>query len=174
LERKFRITASKFGSIAKATEKRDMEKLCNSLFHPPVLNSEAIIHGKLTESVAIAKFEEITSLKVSKIGLCIHPSLHFLAGSPDGLIKSTGELLEVKCPFNGRDEKIKPGKHFPFLMKACNGDTCLKRNHDYYYQIQVCPSQIFLKLFTLVYVLPVATRFLKVFSCVHKVAFVSA
>ena len=41
--------------------------------------------------------------------------------------------LEVKCPYSGREEKIKPGKNFPFLEER-DGNFCLKRGHNYYYQ----------------------------------------
>ena len=62
--------------------------------------------------------------------------MSFLAASPDGCIDKDGKkiLCEVKCPYNGRNEEIKPGLHFQFLEEV-NGVPKLKRNHNYYYQI---------------------------------------
>ena len=58
----------------------------------------------------------------------------FLAASPDGVV-SDGSLIEVKCPFNGRNTKIKTGKLFPWLEER-DGHLMLKKNHDYFFQVQ--------------------------------------
>jgi len=128
------LTASHFGDIVKATEKRDLQKLAESILNPTELCGEAVVHGRTYETVAIEKFEKLSSLKVTRCGLFINPSYPFLAASPDGVISSTA-VIEVKCPFNGRNMLIKPGKFFPFLAQT---DNCvsLKKNHKYYYQIQ--------------------------------------
>lgn len=59
-------------------------------------------------------------------------SFFFLA-SPDGRLDDA--ILEIKCPYTGRDEKISPGPNFLFLEER-NGCTSLKRNHNYFYQCQ--------------------------------------
>ena len=45
--------------------------------------------------------------------------------------------MEIKCPYAGRREKIKPGKNFSFLeMREGETDVFqLKRSHPYYYQV---------------------------------------
>jgi hypothetical protein len=48
--------------------------------------------------------------------------------------------LEVKCPYNGRNELVLPGKNFPFLHKNSSGDIVLREDSKYYTQIQ---GQIF-------------------------------
>ena len=60
-----------------------------------------------------------------------HP---YLAATPDGVIDDD-HIVEVKCPYVGRNSTIKPGPMFPFLLKI-NQDIQLKKTHSYYYQIQ--------------------------------------
>ena len=69
-----------------------------------------------------------------KCGLFIYPAAPELAATPDGLIDSD-TIVEVKCPFTGRLEKIKPGKNFTFLTKT-DGQITMKTTHKYYYQVQ--------------------------------------
>ena len=73
---------------------------------------------------------------VSLAGLFINTDMSFLAASPDGCIYKDGKriLCEVKCPYNGRNEKILPGVKFQFLEEK-DGVIHLKRNHNYYYQV---------------------------------------
>ena len=92
--------------------------------------------GKTYERIAIEKFQEEKGLSVSPAGLFINTDMGFLAASPDGCIYEDGIriLCEVKCPYNGRNEKIQPGIKFQFLEEN-NGVIQLKRNHNYYYQV---------------------------------------
>jgi hypothetical protein len=124
-----------FGQVCKATERRDMGKLANSILFPPYLAGEALSHGRVHEASAAAEFEKLTSKKLVSCGLfvsCKHP---FLAASPDRMVdKEENALVEIKCPFVGRKQKIVPGKNFLFLENA-GGNITLKRNHNYYYQI---------------------------------------
>ena len=55
----------------------------------------------------------------------------FLAAPPDGLVKSDS-VVEVKCPYKGRYDKIAAGDNFPFLTD----DGQLKKTHNYYDQVQ--------------------------------------
>jgi predicted phage-related endonuclease len=134
-ERKWRLTASKFGEICKATERRDLAKLSKSLFSPPHLTGDAVVHGKTYEKIAIEKFSETTGKKVEKCGLFIDLIDSFIAASPDGVVDGEDALLEVKCPFKGRDDEIRAGGSFPFL-EIRDGDLRLKRNASYFFQVQ--------------------------------------
>lgn len=60
-ERRWRLTASRFGEIVKLTERRDMEKLCCSLTssHQHV-NTPALAHGRSQETTAKKLYEEVT------------------------------------------------------------------------------------------------------------------
>lgn len=131
-QRKFRLTASKFGEICKFTDKIDVFKLCQSIFGDVNFTNNATTYGLSHESEAIKAVETSRNLIVKPMGLVIHPDLHFLGASPDGEIQEEGTLVEVKCPFNGRNEQIVPGKNFSFLSQ----ENTLKRTHDYYYQAQ--------------------------------------
>ena len=136
-ERQCRLTASHFGDVINMTERRDVKKLCESMYSPPNLNHvPAIRHGQTYESVAVAKFSEVTGKKVRKSGLCIDPDLPFLGASPDGFIEGEDAVIEVKCPYEGRSSKISQGtrKHFSFL-EVVDGKLRLKKNHKYMYQI---------------------------------------
>jgi hypothetical protein len=112
-----------FGQVCKATERRDMGKLAKSILFPPHLSGEVVTHGKVHKASAAAEFEKFTSKKLAPCGLfvsCEHP---FLAASPDRMIdKEEKALVEMKCPFVGRKQKIAPVKNFLFLENAWGPD----------------------------------------------------
>lgn len=58
-ERRWRLTASRFGEITKLTERRDMEKLCDSVISPIQINSPSLTHGRSNEGAAIRQYEEV-------------------------------------------------------------------------------------------------------------------
>jgi hypothetical protein len=134
-ERKWRLTASKFGEIVKVTDKRDFQKFCESMYSPINLNTLAVSHGKTYEPIAIEKFEKKFHLKVQKCGLFINVNYPNFAASPDGLIDNN-TIIEVKCPFAARHETITESENISFLEKNDQGNLIVKRSHNYYYQIQ--------------------------------------
>lgn len=134
-ERQWRMTASRFGEICKATHRRNKVKLCQSLVAPQRFNNKALVHGKTFERRAVEKFENLMHLKVKPCGLFVCDSRPYLGASPDGLI-GKDSLIEVKCPYNGRNEKIVAGKCFKFLTVDDDNKIVLRQNSDYYFQIQ--------------------------------------
>ena len=67
----------------------------------------------------------------------------WLGASPDFLIHDEYEdvspfrLGEVKCPFSKKDQTIKESCKDPnFLLADIDGKIGLKKNHNYYYQVQ--------------------------------------
>ena len=112
-----------------------MVKLAEDILNPGTLSTEAIVHGKTYETVAISKFEELHNLKVLPCGLFIHEEYPFLAATPDGLAGAS-ETVEVKCPYVGRNSEIKATNEFPFLFINDQNELHLKSNHNYMYQIQ--------------------------------------
>ena len=136
-ERKLRITASRFGEICRATEDRDFGKLAKDMYDPPPNLSKvpSIKHGQIYEETAIDAFMAKTEKKVTGCGLFVDPRFPYLGASPDGIIKSEDAVLEVKCPYTGRRDKIKPGKNFSFLEVTDDDKFRLKRSHKYYYQV---------------------------------------
>ena len=76
-------------------------------------------------------------LKSSDPGLVVMKTKTFIAVSPDLDIKCDccGQgLVEIKCPYSIRDTSPS-AENLPYLEKV-DGKTQLKRNSDYYYQIQ--------------------------------------
>ena len=76
-------------------------------------------------------------------GLIIHSNHHWLAASPDGLINDPNSvpsegLVEIKCPHKVKDLAIsEAAKTVDFCLKLDENQTAyLKKNHNYYYQIQ--------------------------------------
>lgn len=60
-----------------------------------------------------------------------------MAASPDGLVGDDC-IIEIKCPFSIRDytpENAYEEKKIKYLEKK-NEKLVLKKNHDYFYQIQ--------------------------------------
>lgn len=84
-------------------------------------------HGQKYEDKAIEIYCSQHNVKSFDFGLIPHPTIDFLAGSPDG-ITNTGILLEVKCPLK---RVIKPGviPHYYvpqmlLCMECTNLDEC--------------------------------------------------
>lgn len=135
-ERAWRLTASKFGDILKATVRRDMDKLCRTIVFPRQLSVKAIVHGRKYEKTAIRDFELKSCKKVKCCGLFIDPIYNFLAASPDGLIGGE-ELIEIKCPYKGFGKKICANRDFPFLyINPSDKRVHLRTDCKYYYQVQ--------------------------------------
>ena len=105
------------------------------MFSPRKLTTAVIIYGRTHESIATRKFQEVYDrISVSPTGLFIHPDHNFLAASLDGKM-GLDTLLEIKCPYSGREEEIDVGPHFPFLEMR-DGELALKKSHNYFYQCQ--------------------------------------
>lgn len=134
-ERKWRLTASKFADIALATERRDSQKLCQTIFDTVDLRTDAIIHGRTHESTALERFSAFTGLTTRPAGLFIHPEFNFLAATPDALVGSDF-VVEVKCSYKGRNSKIESGDPFDCLEQVSPSCFQLKRTNRWFYQIQ--------------------------------------
>lgn len=109
------------------------------------------------EDTAIASYKRLMAsrqhdLNVEKCGLFVHPEMQYLAASPDGLavcpcIECQNKLivLEVKCPYSVRDG-LESHVSLPnsFCLTLLDSEWILKKEHAYYYQIQlqmfVCKS----------------------------------
>lgn len=133
--RKWRLTASRFGEITRMTCRRNKNKLCKTLINSHKIVRKCLLHGKQFESKAICKFEAQKGVKCRPSGLFVRPDFPFLGASPDGIVDGDF-LIEVKCPYNGRNDKILPGKCFPFLYRNKSGEIALKEISTYYAQIQ--------------------------------------
>ena len=135
-EKKWRITASKFGDVCKSGPDRDLDILASNIYDPPNLSGyPAVRHGLMYEATALERFTSQTGKNIKGCGLFILPEFPFLGASPDGLVEGEDAIVEVKCPYAAKDKKILPGKHIPYLEYS--GDKIqLKKNHSHHYQIQ--------------------------------------
>jgi hypothetical protein len=132
--RQMRLTASVFGDVCHRTVRRDHGKMCANIFFSRQLTTHAVIHGRTHEADALKAFASKTGLRVVKCGLFISIEHPYLAATPDGLVGTT-HVIEVKCPFKGRNEKVAPGKAFPFLEYK-DGALTVKQTHKYFDQVQ--------------------------------------
>lgn len=111
LEQQWRITASRFGEISRITPRRQIRNLCEFIACPKVLNSSAVYHGKMYEQKAIKQFEEKFRIKTQKCGLFVPFDRPYLGASPDAIFGDEG-IVEVKCPYAGKNMPILPGPIF--------------------------------------------------------------
>eukprot|EP00102_Acyrthosiphon_pisum_P008372 XP_003244896.1 PREDICTED: uncharacterized protein LOC100573605 isoform X3 [Acyrthosiphon pisum] len=139
-ERKKRITSSKVGKICKMRPHTSCKKTVHELLYGELnYKIKSIEYGRMMETVAKQKFEEIFKIIIEPVGLCVDENDPYIAASPDGLIEDDS-IIEIKCPFSAITEvnmleAVKNGK-----VSFCQIDkekcVTLKTNHDYYYQIQ--------------------------------------
>ena len=134
-ERSLRITASHFGEICRATERRDKAKLAMSITKPTQITTPSLQHGHRYESVAVEKVARECKVNPNECGLFVCEEYPFLAASPDRIIDED-VIIEVKCPFASKDKPITPST-VPYLQSISDGDELvLDSKHVYYYQVQ--------------------------------------
>jgi len=142
-ERRERLTASNFGRVAKMRPTTSCQNTVVSILYPDRLdNMQAIKYGKENEACAISELNTILDREglpqVEECGLFVDIWKGFLAASPDGMVGKDG-LVEVKCPLRCADlsalELARKDSSF-CLKEVEEGVLRLKKNHNYYYQIQ--------------------------------------
>ena len=148
-QRKGRLTASRFHQICtrskslQASSSTDANCLVSTLLgYNKALNTAALKHGQSMEPHAKANYLSVAKKNHRKLvsteaGLVIMPEKPFIAVSPDLLIECLccGQgLVEIKCPYSIRDTT--PSSSNLAYLEEIKGKTTLKKNSDYYYQIQ--------------------------------------
>ena len=141
-ERKYRITASNFGLVAKrkrnhcASAKQLLYKWADNL------SVAAVMWGQQHEIDAIRAYKKSLKpgLYVEEAGIFVS-SCGFLGASPDSVVCS-GEkrikLIEVKCPYRARQGTVREvcnNNAFCCLLDG-NQQPRLKDTHEYCFQIQ--------------------------------------
>ncbi|KAK3108711.1 hypothetical protein FSP39_013948 [Pinctada imbricata] len=147
LQRKCRVTAS----VAKdvACIKTGHTGVLKRILYTDSPLTPAIIYGQKNEKKALESYiEKNPQYTIDSTGLWINPKYPGLGCSPDGIFndtQSTTGLIEIKCPYvlknvspcmAQKSMTMKEEKNF-FCTFQSDGTLRLKRNHKYYYQIQM-------------------------------------
>ena len=127
-----------FGKVCKLKKSTDKVKVCYSLLRNNNLNLASLKYGKSREEWAIKSLEKKHSIKVGKCGFFVDNNIPYLGATPDGIIDNE-YIVEVKCAAiscNSIKEAVnnKKIKYLKFLENE--NKYQLKRNSDYFYQVQ--------------------------------------
>ena len=147
--RRLRITASNFGRIAKRRPTTPVASTVKSLLYSKHLETKEIRWGKTHE--IDAKSAYITYLTsrghhdadVTESGLVISEEEPCLGCSPDALVNIHDcglGIAEFKCPYTAQSQTPQEAATASNKGGSCfldsSGKVLLKKNHNYYYQVQ--------------------------------------
>lgn len=92
--------------------------------------SKAMRFGTEQEDNARSTYIQITGCDVKEVGLCKHPTIPYLASSPDGITSDNNEMgcVEIKCPTLSTYSK--------YVAEIHDNESLKKVNPDYFYQCQ--------------------------------------
>ena len=150
-QRAGRITASRFREVLHTDFSQPSLSLIKSICYPAeyqfttVPCQYGLDNEDKARSVYFEKFvERHDSLMIIKSGLILNPSYPFMGATPDGIVHcsccGTG-TLEIKCPYSCRErsfEDVANEHNLTFcLYQDEDGSLYLKKEHAYYYQIQM-------------------------------------
>ncbi|XP_060846320.1 uncharacterized protein LOC132925982 [Rhopalosiphum padi] len=137
IERKKRLTASIFGKVCKMRDKTSHAKTVNDILFGTFTGNAATRYGIANEVIAKEQLEDLLKTKIQSAGLVVDKNIPFIAASPDGILDDES-LVEIKCPASAKElapeDAIQSKK-----IKYCSikdGTLYLKRNDNYYYQVQ--------------------------------------
>ena len=107
-----------------------MEKVTESLGVPiPEVSSYTMQHGTEFEPLARQYYEIAFHCEVEQQGFIVAPWNDQAGCSPDGFVKNSTKMIEIKCPYN-------PVIHTKHLMIKSASDL-LNQHPEYYWQIQM-------------------------------------
>lgn len=89
-----------------------------------------------TDAYSTAAMKDHHNLQIFETGFFIDATYPFIGASPDGIMNCICCGKEVKCPYCSMDGLPEEEKE-NFCMIKQNGNWQLKRDHTYYYQIQM-------------------------------------
>lgn len=80
------------------------------------------------ESEARAEYEALMQVQVAESGLTLDPAFPCIGASPDGIVDDY-TILEIKCPYTGRDKSVKElvNSGYPHVEMDENNQMKLKR-----------------------------------------------
>ena len=149
--RRLRITASNFGKVSKRRPTTPVANLVKTLLYSRRVETKALRWGNTHEDDARRAYQQSllvsdNSAAVSSSGLVIDTTEPCLACSPDGMVHLPGSpdsygIVELKCPYTAAEKGLTPHEAATslktFFCKLTNDRSLqLKRNHEYYFQVQ--------------------------------------
>ena len=142
-ERKCRLTASNFETVARKRQTTPVGKLVKNLLYNTLREARSLQWGREHEEDARqAYLQKCGTTTLSHSGLVIDSHHGWLACSPDDLaFDSTADpenqlgLVEYKCPYSA-DTTVEEAKIKDFMSSMNSDEVCLKHTHRYYYQVQ--------------------------------------
>ncbi|XP_053374237.1 uncharacterized protein LOC128546867 [Mercenaria mercenaria] len=147
--RKERITSSVFGQVIKRKDSTEPDNLLKSMLYTYFQNPNTK-YGKTHEKPARKMYSKFMNsnghkgLLVKECGFIVSKDSPFLGTSPDGLVYCTHcesqlGLVEIKCPAAMKWRMKSPNEcasDKDFFCEISDGKVSLKKNHNYYFQVQ--------------------------------------
>ena len=140
-----RLTASNFGRAIRILNRRsagEIQRMKQDMYNPKSLdNIPAIRWGVKHEARAIDEYVSLTGAIVKPSGLWLY-SNRVMGASPDGLVFADTHatapigIIEVKCPYSMRNVSVVWDTDWRDHLRYLDCNSELKKNHDYYHQIQ--------------------------------------
>ena len=152
LVRKCRLTASNFGTVCKRRPTTPVASLVKTIIYKSSSTSAPSLRwGRENEKSARLAYSQFMqtnghpNLKVLPAGFMVSANRGYLGCSPDNWVVDPNSddpngISEYKCPYSARD--VTPEEACTtlkgFYCKLENDKVILKRNHNYFFQIQGC------------------------------------
>ena len=143
IQRRYRITASNFGSVVK--RKNPHPPLVKRFLYSSTssINRDALQWGRDHEADAKLHYERTClepGYSLVECGLFVDKS-GFLGATPDGMVVDKDNkpirLIEIKCPHKHKDTTVIDAcSSSSFFCKVVNDKPALKTIHNYYHQVQ--------------------------------------
>lgn len=89
--------------------------------------NKAVQWGHDNEEEARRLYAELNKVEVTEVSSVEHMDIALYAASPDGCVKSTDKVIEIKCP--NPDTAVR----YRYLIK--DAESLKKANSDYYWQV---------------------------------------
>lgn len=147
LQRSVRITASScYGLYTYSkNDNPDWKKKVVHYLKPKTILTKEMRYGKATEEKAFICYSQKRNPLIQKTGFIVHHKEPWIGGSPDGIDTLSGLILEIKCPFSGKDNGLDwiinncPATKRYLKVQELNGNIqfTLHKKHCYYAQVQV-------------------------------------
>ena len=144
-----RITSSICGQIL-TQKKKTVALLCRSLYPKPLDPlPPPMAWGRQNEQVACDNYRRYMTnnghcgLTTNPCGFIMHRTKGWLGASPDAKVydpscNDSNGIVEFKCPYSKRDKSPQDlCQDHSFYCELFTGTFHLKRNHNYYHQVQL-------------------------------------